>query len=339
MLFTWLKVRLPAMDINLEQKTKRSDIMKKRLGFLWVYLCFGAFLFAGTQTSGKVFYNYSRNLDDGSNSFNIKRGYLTFVNDASETVSYKLTYDIGSNDAGSAYTAFLKVAMVKWETRLGVVSIGMQGMNMYKTMENTWGHRFIAKGSMGAYGYSPSADIGIRLNRKIGPIATSAMVTNGGGYKRPETDAHKKLSLHMVYGQPQLNKEDGFNCGGSFSMEPYDVDDSRTENINVVGIFGGYAGLGFRGGVEFDTKKNGETMGEIISLYGTYAISDKISFLARVDQVDENTSVDKDVIQAIIFVLDYDLGEGTIVAPTFRMTTPENGDPDNSIVVNFEFKF
>ena len=143
----------------------------------------------------------------------------------------------------------------------------------------------------------------------------------------------------MVYGQPQLNKEDGFNCGGSFSMEPYDVDDSRTENINVVGVFGGYAGLGFRGGVEFDTKKNGETMGQIISLYGTYAISDKISFLAKVDQVDENTSVDKDGIQAIILGLHYDLGEGTIVAPTFRMTTPENGDPDNSIVVNFEFKF
>ena len=52
-----------------------------------------------------------------------------------------------------------------------------------------------------------------------------------------------------------------------------------------------------------------------------------------------NTSVDKDGIQAIILGLHYDLGEGTIVAPTFRMTTPENGDSDKSIVVNFEFKF
>jgi len=313
--------------------------MKKRFGFLWMYFCFGVFLFAGTQTSGTVFYDYTRNLDDGTNSFNIKRGYLTFVNDASETVSYKLTYDIGSNDAGSAYTAFLKVAMVKWETRLGFVSIGMQGMNMYKTMENTWGHRFIAKGGMGAHGFSPSADIGMGLTRELGPITTSAMVTNGGGYKRAETDAHKKISLHVVYGQPQLNKEDGFNFGGSFSMEPYDVDDSTTENINVAGVFGGYAGLGFRGGLEFDTKKDGKTMGQIISLYGTYALSDRISFLARIDQVDENTSVNEDGIQAVILGIHYGLHEGMIVAPTLRMTTPENGESDNSIIVNFEFKF
>ena len=96
-------------------------------------------LFADTNTSGKVFYNYSINLDEErNNAFNMKRAYLTFANDVSETVSYKVTYDMGSNEGGSAHTAFLKVAMIKWNNSLGDVSIGMQGLNMFKTMENTW---------------------------------------------------------------------------------------------------------------------------------------------------------------------------------------------------------
>ena len=69
------------MALHLEQTIKRGDRMKKKTGFLGVYLCFGLFLFAETNTSGKIFFNYTKKLNgDGSNAFNIKRAYLTFVN-------------------------------------------------------------------------------------------------------------------------------------------------------------------------------------------------------------------------------------------------------------------
>ena len=314
--------------------------MKNKSGPLLIYLCFNVLLFSETQTSATVFYNYTRNLNDGNNAFNLKRGYLSFANDVSETVSYKITYDVGSNDAGSAYTAFLKVAMIKLKTKICDVSIGMQGMNMYKTTENTWGHRFIAKGSMGAYGFSPSADVGLGFTRSFGLVTTSALVTNGGGYKKPETDAHKKTSLHLVYGQPKLNNENGFNLGGSFSVEPYDINENKTETVNVMGLFGGYAGFGFRGGIELDTKKiDADIMGKILSLYGTYSISESLSILARYDQVDIDTSSSGDGIQAIILGLHYRLGQGIIVAPTLRTTTPENGESVNTFILNFEFNF
>jgi hypothetical protein len=192
---------------------------------------------------------------------------------------------------------------------------------------------------MGAYGFSPSADVGLGLTRSFGPIITSALVTNGGGYKRPETDSHKKTSLHLVYGPPKLNKEDGFNLGGSFSVEPYDIDDLKTGNVNVMGVFGGYAGFGFRGGIELDTKKDGDIMGQIISLYGTYSLSERVSFLARGDQVDIDTSNSGDGIQAIILGLHYSFDQGMIIAPTLRMITPENGESDNTFILNFEFNF
>ena len=305
------------------------------------FICFlSTALFAESNTSGKVFFNHSTNLsEDGINAFNMKRAYLTLDNDVSESVSYKVTYDIGNNNGGSAHTAFLKVAMVKWKTSLGNVMIGMQGMNMFKTMENTWGHRFIDKMPMDTYGYSASADLGIGLGRSFGSVSTSVLITNGGGYKKAESDSHKKLSIHAVYGESKLNKKDGFNGGLSFSMEPYDKDSLATENKNVMGIFAGYAGNGFRSGFEFDTKTQEDVSGQIFCIYATYKINDKLSILARLDQVDANTSKDSDGIQAIIAGIHYIAAKGLTIAPTVRVRAPEEGDSENSIVLNFQFDF
>jgi len=313
--------------------------MKKIIGIIYLICLLGTFLFAESETSGKVFFNHSTNLsEDGINAFNIKRAYLTWANDVNESVSYKVTYDMGSNDSGSAHTAFLKIAMVKWKTNLGNMMIGMQGMNMFKTMENTWGHRFIAKMPMDTYKYSASADLGIGLSRSFGPISTSALITNGGGYKKAESDSHKKLSIHAVYGESKLNKKDGFNGGLSFSTEPYD-DSLKTENTNVLGLFAGYAGNGFRGGFEIDTKTRKDESGNIISAYGTFKLSDKFSILARLDMADPDLESEKDGTQSVIAGIHFSANKGLTIAPTFRMTAPEDGNSENSIVLNFQFKF
>ena len=68
-------------------------------------------------------------------------------------------------------------------------------------------------------------------------------------------------------------------------------------------------------------------------------MSDKLSLLARIDQEDANTSVDRDGIRAIIAGVHYFVDKGFTVAPTFRMTNPEDGETENSIVVNFQFTF
>ena len=313
----------------------------KKINTIFILLMYSSItLFASTNTSGKVFYNYSMNLDEErNNAFNMKRAYLSFANDISETISYTVTYDMGNNEGGSSHTAFLKVAMVKWNTSLGNVSIGMQGLNMFKTMENTWGHRFIQKMPMDTYGFSPSADLGIGLTRGFGAIETSALVTNGDGYKKAESDSHKKFSFHAVFGEPKLNNNDGFNAGASFSVEPYDIDSVITENTNVMGTFAGYSRSGFRGGLEFDTKQKNDITSQIICIYGTYKISEKLSLLTRIDQIEANTSVDEDGIQAFIAGVHYNLEKGLTIAPTFRMIKSETGETESAIVVNFQFQF
>jgi len=210
---------------------------------------------------------------------------------------------------------------------------------MFKTMENTWGHRFIDKMPMDTYKYSASADLGVGLSQSFGPVSTSVLITNGGGFKKAESDTHKKLSIHAVYGESKLNKKNGFNGGLSFSMEPYDKDSLTTENKNVMGIFAGYAGNGFRSGFEFDTKTQENLSGQIICAYGTYKLNDKLSILARLDQVDADKSKDDDGIQAIIVGIHYIVANGLTIAPTVRVKAPEEGDSENSIVLNFQFDF
>ena len=79
--------------------------------------------------------------------------------------------------------------------------------------------------------------------------------------------------------------------------------------------------------------------GQIFCIYSTYKINDKLSILARLDQVDTNTSKDSDGIQAIIAGVHYNAVKGLTIAPTVRVQAPEVGDSENSIVLNFQFKF
>ncbi|MBC8467215.1 MAG: hypothetical protein H8D58_01350 [Candidatus Marinimicrobia bacterium] len=310
----------------------------------FIYLVSTA-LFSQSNVNGVVFFNHSTELvENGTNAFNLKRAYLSYTNVVSEDVSYQVTYDMGGNSSGSSHTAFLKVAMVQWKTSLGNFTIGMQGMNMFKTMENTWGHRFIAKMPMDTYEFSASADLGIGLTRSFGAVSTSALITNGGGYKKAETDSHKKISFHTVYGESKLNENDGYNIGASFSIEPRDVDFISTETVNVASLFAAYATKGFRGGFEFDNKwvsQNNEydENSNIICVYGTYKTNDKLSVLARFDHVDMDTSIKDNGIGAVIVGVHYNAGKGILIAPILKLTAYENGGVENSIVVNFQFKF
>jgi hypothetical protein len=106
-----------------------------------------------------------------------------------------------------------------------------------------------------------------------------------------------------------------------------------------MGIFAGFAGNGFRGGFEFDTKTRNDMSEIIISTYGTYKLNDKLSILARLDQVDTDKSKAGDGVQAIIAGVHYSAAKGLTIAPTVRVRAPEDGDSENSIVLNFQFNF
>ena len=285
--------------------------------------------------SGKVFYNYTRpSGDDAISSYGLKRVYFTVGKKVSENISYKFQMDL--NPKASPQNMYVKNAKVDWTISQGKVVIGMQGMNMFKTQENTWGKRYVEKVSMDQFKYSSSADMGIGFYKSMGAFGFSALMTNGAGYKKSENDDHKKLSFHGVYGEQKLNKMDGFNVGGSFSTESYDMDSLTVKNKSVMGVFGGYAGNDFRGGVEWNQKKDeGEDItAQITSLYGNYNINPNMAVFLKYDMVSPNTNESSEDKNYLIAGMEYSPGKGLMIAPNYRKTNEES-----EVNINFEFKF
>jgi len=182
------------------------------------------------------------------------------------------------------------------------------------------------------------------------------MYTNGTGYKNSQNDNYKKISAQFVYGEKNLSKKDGINIGTSFSMEPYDYENTDltidTKNKTLMAFYGGYAGNGVRIGAEYDTHTDDGTdiTQQIIAGYANYKISDKINILGRVDMFDPWTeSIDdadtteineeKDSQTNIIAGFNYIPSKGLTITPNVRMSIPEEGATTTLLMVNFEFKF
>ena len=152
------------------------------------------------------------------------------------------------------------------------------------------------------------------------------------GYKKSETDSHKKTSLQFVYGEQKLSSKDGFNLGLVFSHEPYDLDDDTEESTNVLGLFGGYANEGIRVGLEWNQRDDSvqDSTDNITSLYMNYDLQSNKSVFLKYNMV---SSGDDDT-NYLVAGMEFAPTKGLMIAPNYR------NDGDNSkFAVNFQFKF
>jgi hypothetical protein len=294
------------------------------------------------KVGGLAFFNYRYDgADDAAlkQSFGLTRVYFSYEKELSEGLQYKFQTDI---DYGhSPMNLYLKNAKVDWKGGFGKLTFGLQGMNVFNIQEKTWGRRFIEKSAMDKYKFSSSADMGVGYSNKLREnLHLSILYTNGSGYKKGETDKYKKLSTQVLLGESKLAKKEGFNVGGVFSYEPYDVDSINTKTKTVMGIFGGLSKGSLRLGGDFDLLNDtGEDLKkQIISVYTNYQINEKMAVFGRVDQYDPNTGVTKDAHLFLIAGFDYSPGKGLIIAPNLQYKLPEDGDGSYVLLINFLFK-
>ncbi len=292
----------------------------------------------GAKVSGVTFMHYAFE-DADNNEFVIQRAYLTYANKVNDAVSYKFQADVGS-DGGLYYTVYLKNAKVDWKTDFGKVTIGLQGMNMFKVQEGTWGYRFIDKTAMDRKKFSSSADLGVGWSNSFGALAASVMLTNGSGYKKAENDGHKKLSIRLHTGDSKL--KEGFNAGGVLSYEGVDYDVDSTGSSIIVGGFGGLVAGPLTAGAEYNMRmvsKDVDVNSSLISVYGRFDLGEKLNAFGRLDLYDADTESADDLETYIIAGVNYMAEKGLSIAPNLRMTTPEGGDAALVYHVNFQFKF
>lgn len=291
--------------------------------------------------SGKVVFAYS-NSDDSSkiDGFGLNRVYLNFSKEISDELSVTIQTD--AYPESSSQNIYLRNAKADWKTLNGNVVIGLQEMNMFKVQQMNWGKRYLDKTVMDRMQYSSVADMGIGYYHSKDKFHGSILITNGAGFKKSETDSHKKLSLQFIYGTVKLSKSDGFNVGAVLSHEPYDRDGEVTipeepageHSKKVFGVFGGYAKENLRVGAEWSQLDDsglldGNYNNNLTSVYCNYVYKNKQTLIVKYDMVSGN----KDANYALLGI-EFAPTKGLMVSPNVR-----SNDGTTAIGVNFEFQF
>ncbi|RMF10220.1 MAG: hypothetical protein D6762_02055 [Candidatus Neomarinimicrobiota bacterium] len=287
--------------------------------------------------SGTVYYHYRVNPDESiTNSFEYSRIYFGYKRQVSDRLRYTFKTDI--DPSVSPRTLYIKLAQMDWDTPLGQVVIGLQGMNLFPIQEKTWGYRAVEKSAMDRFQFSSSADLGLGFYPALGlsRLHTSILITNGSGYKKPEGDAYKKLSVQAFWGEPRLDKGAGWNAGIVASTERQDVGVDTTDQVSVLGVFSGWSSGKLRLGADLNARTHSQTWLEtesLVSLYGTLGLSN-LRLLGRVDLHRQGSASSRYETLGVVFTPE----KGLDIIPVVRREVPAKGDALTTGGVTFQFK-
>ncbi len=252
--------------------------MKKYLlTFLIVSICY-----MKGNISGYSIFDY--NNDSENSGFDIKRAYLSYSNDISEFLFFKIRFDVGrASESNGKLETYLKNAYIDWKCENGdKFSMGLIGTNSYAVQEKNWGYRFIEKSALDKYGVTNTADFGIEYSKTFGQIKTNFQLLNGEGYKSTDTNNQQALYISIVYGEDKLNKNNGMNSGLVLNYIP---EEDNVLYKYLVGSFVGYSSNNLRFGFEHNQfkEKQYKSNKKISSLYTNYTISDNWDIFIRHD--------------------------------------------------------
>jgi len=283
---------------------------------------------------GKVFTNF--NHDNDKNEFELKRAYLGYSYKIDDNFSTKITFDVGNNESGSAYTTFLKIASLTWKPMSNTsINMGMIGTKNFKFMEKSWGRRYIEKSALDKEKWANSADLGVSLDYKLFENLTlDGQILNGEGYKKnQDADGLMRVGFGGTYKLSNFSIRlfrDIKSCACS------DID----QEITTASI--SYSNNGFNLGFETDMMANSSNIEnedrEIMSVYGSYKLSERYTLFGRYDDYTSEGSWDEDGTYAIAGV-EAQLTKGVKAAVNVRQTTNENDVKDNALYLNLEYKF
>ena len=283
---------------------------------------------------GKVFANF--NHDNDKNEFELKRAYLGYSYKIDDNFSTKITFDVGNNSSGSSYTTFLKIASLTWKPMTNTtLNMGMIGTKNFKFMEKSWGRRYIEKSALDKEKWANSADLGVSLDYKVFENFTlDGQILNGEGYKKTQdADGLMRVGFGGTY---KLS---------SFSIRLFrDIKSCACSDINqeITTASISYSNNGLNLGFETDMMANSSNIEnedrEIMSVYGSYKLSERYTLFGRYDDYTSEGSWDEDGTYAIAGV-EAQLTKGVKAAVNVRQTTNENDVKDNALYLNLEYKF
>ncbi|MBO5865796.1 MAG: hypothetical protein J6Q73_07095 [Bacteroidaceae bacterium] len=261
--------------------------------------------------------------------FELDRSYVGYEYSFGKGVSVKGVMDIGQSKNIDDYHhfAYIKNALVKWNTGRFTLQGGMIGMTQFNYQEKFWGYRYIYKSFQDQYKFGSSADLGISASWEIAKwIEADAVIANGEGYKLVQVDNG------LLYGLGTTIKP--FK---GMSLRLYA---SLNEGVNGAkdivnyAMFAGYKHQYFSLGVEYNIMRNNRRVaGQNLygfSMYATGTINRWLDLYARADGLmsSDDWNKEKDDV-AIIAGAQFKLGKYVKIAPNFRISIPSADDREN----------
>ena len=204
----------------------------------------------------KIFWNYNNDLSQQASkksAFELKRVYLGYKYNFSETINGKITYDIGANSGGSDYTAYVKIAQIDWKLNsILKLSFGLIGNKQFNDQEGLWGYRYAYKGFLNEYKFGASADLGFNSEFTLSPkLKINLFVFNGEGYKSiQDNNGYQKIGTSFIY-------DFSDKIFGKIYFDSHPLRDANP--IKNSSIFLGYKESSFRLGIEYGKIKNGKS--------------------------------------------------------------------------------
>ena len=290
--------------------------MKQTKFILTISIIFFGFEIYSQQNKGKVstrvYWNFNKDFSNDAlkkNAFEIKRAYFGYEYKISEKISSKVTFDVGKNNSGSDYTAFLKIAQLDWKVKNNFkLSLGMIGNKQFKYQESIWGYRYMYKTFQDENKFGSSADLGVNAEIKLSEkIDLNLFALNGEGYKNVQDDnGFIKIGGNLIY---------VFNNG--LSAKIYYDSQSSVDNFNLVntGYFIGYEKKNTRVGLEYNEMLNGKTYKDPFSDHNLSGFSGYIS---------QNLSKNSNIF------FRYDSLESNVISGN---SEPWNSDKDGKLMI------
>ncbi len=281
----------------------------------------------------QVFGNFHTGLgaENDDRGFELERSYLGYEYKLGNGLSVKGVMDIGKSSDVSDYQriAYIKNAMVSWETGNLTLNGGLISTTQFNFQEKFWGYRYIMKSFQDEYKFGSSADLGISAAYRFADwISADAIIVNGEGYKKIQKNEGLNYGLGVTLTPVkgfQIRLYGGLNeCG----------EEGKRDTGNLA-AFAGYKHEKFTIGAEYNYMMNASYNEDAdqsgYSIFASVNLLKEISLYVRFDDLysknDWNKVKDE---SAAILGIQFKLGEYVKIAPDFRMAMPKADGVKNS---------
>jgi hypothetical protein len=291
-------------------------------------------------------------------AFEFNQGIIGFFHQISPKVSGKIMFDVtrttnfsGVTDSaghsmmvnnyfeGSKYTAYLKMAEIKWDINdYLALRVGQLLNTQYLTFQDPfWGYRYIDVTFQERFRFGQPADFGVQFDVKVkDKFLNQLSVVNGEGPFRYQDPNGKFIFSDNIQYSPVKNLT--LKLYGDYG--PAIDTGSAFGDKWVVSFFAGYRTGKYRFGGEFDYVNNYSWVNDKdhtgISVFGAWNFIGKFDVLARYDHLQIKTPDETQLLDYYIVGFQYEPVKMFTTSINFRYLSDGNLP---FIYANFGLKF